>query len=111
MAQFVVEIPNELLPALVAEYLIVSSAGATMAASPEEYFAASVVETVRQRAEIYKVGPYFEGAVEPKFLIDGMPNPAYQGADAIVLPEPEPEPDPEIEEDPLDNDTTTGEDE
>jgi hypothetical protein len=33
-----------------------------------------------------------------------MPNPAYQGADAIVLPEPEPEP--EIEEDPLDNDTS-----
>jgi hypothetical protein len=60
------------------------------------------VEIVRQRAEIYKVGPYFEGAVEPKFLIDGMPNPAYQGADAIALP---PEPEPEIEEDPLDNDT------
>jgi hypothetical protein len=30
-----------------------------------------------------------------------MPNPAYQGADAIVLPEPEPE----IEEDLEDNDT------
>jgi len=99
MALFQLEIPDELLPALQAEYLLVGSS--TEAASPEEYFAASVVETVRQRAEIYKVGPYFEGAVEPKFLADGMPNPAYQGADAIVLPEPEPE----IEEDPLDNDT------
>jgi hypothetical protein len=33
-----------------------------------------------------------------------MPNPAYQGADAIVLP-----PEPEIEEDPLDNDTSGSE--
>jgi len=86
VAQFTVEIPEELLPALMAEFLIVSSGGGTAAASPDEYFAASVVEIVRQRAEIYKVGPYFEGAVEPKFLIDGIPNPAYQGVDAIVLP-------------------------
>jgi hypothetical protein len=56
-----------------------------------------VVEIVRQRAEIYKVGPYFSGVAEPRFLADGMPNPAYQGADAIVLP-PEPEPEPEVEE-------------
>jgi hypothetical protein len=102
MADFSLTIPDELLPALAAEFLIVSTGGGTEATSVEEYFAGSVVEIVRQRAEIYKVGPYFEGAVEPKFLIDGMPNPAYQGADAIVLPEPE------IEEDPLDNDTTTG---
>jgi hypothetical protein len=46
------------------------------------------VEIVRQRAEIYKVGPYFSGVAEPRFLADGMPNPAYAGADAIVLPEP-----------------------
>jgi len=89
MALFQLDIPDELLPALQAEFLIVSTTGGTAAASAEEYFAASVVETVRQRAEIYKVGPYFEGAVEPRFLADGMPNPAYQGADAIVLPEPE----------------------
>jgi hypothetical protein len=89
MADFSLTIPDELLPALQAEFLIVSTAGATEAASAEEYFAGSVLETVRQRAEIYKVGPYFEGAVEPKFLADGMPNPAYSGDDAIVLPEPE----------------------
>ena len=104
MAQFTLELPDELLPALVAEFSLVKDF--TEAETPEAYFAASVVETVRQRAELYKVGPYFEGAVEPKFRIDGMPNPAYQGADAIVLPEPEPE----IEEDPLDNDTN-GDDE
>jgi hypothetical protein len=105
MAQFTLELPDELLPALVAEFSLVKDF--TEAETPEEYFAASVVETVRQRAELYKVGPYFEGAVEPKFLADGMPNPAYQGADAIVLPS-EPEPEPEIEEDPLDNDTSGG---
>jgi hypothetical protein len=97
MAEFSLTIPDELLPALQAEFLIVSTTGATEATSAKEYFAASVLETVRQRAEIYKVGPYFEGAVEPRFLADGMPNPAYQGADAIVLPEP-----------PEDNDTNGG---
>jgi hypothetical protein len=86
MADFSLTIPDELLPALTAEFLIVSTGGGTEATSVEEYFAGSVVEIVRQRAEIYKVGPYFEGAVEPKFLIDGIPNPAYQGVDAIVLP-------------------------
>lgn len=99
MADFSLTIPDELLPALQAEFLIVSSAGGTQAATAEEYFAGSVLETVRQRAEIYKVGPYFVGAVEPKFLIDGTPNPAYTGADAIVLPpEPAPEPEPEVVE-------------
>jgi hypothetical protein len=32
-----------------------------------------VVETVRQRAELYKVGPYFTGAVNPQFRQDGKP--------------------------------------
>lgn len=90
MSQFSVEIPDDLLPALAAEFAIVSSAGSTDATTAEEYFAASVVETVRQRAEIYKVGPYFVGAVEPKFLADGSPNPAYTGTDALPIPQ-EPE--------------------
>ena len=87
--EFTISIPEELLPALQAEFLIVSSAGSTTAATVEEYFSASVVETVRQRAEIYKVGPYFEGVIEPRFLADGTPNPAYTGADAVVIPEVE----------------------
>jgi len=86
MTQFTVEIPDELLPALAAEFLIVASAEATNATSPEEYFVTSIVETVRQRAAIYKVGPYFTGVSEPRFLANGAPNPAYQGADAIPLP-------------------------
>lgn len=73
MAQFTVDIPDELLPALAAEYSIVAAAGSTTAASAEEYFAASVVETVRQRAEIYKVGPYYVGPTAPQFNADGTP--------------------------------------
>ena len=71
MAQFTIDIPDELIPALVAEYSLVQ--GSTTAATPEEYFSASVVETVRQRAEIYKVGPYYVGPVDPQFQQDGKP--------------------------------------
>lgn len=73
MAQFSLTIPDELLPALVVEFSIVSAAGGTDATTPEEYFAASVVETVRQRAEIYKVGPYYIGPVPPAWNADGTP--------------------------------------
>ena len=71
MAQFTIDIPDELLPALVAEFSLVQ--GSTPATSPEDYFAASVVETVRQRAELYKVGPYYVGPVDPQFQADGTP--------------------------------------
>ena len=73
MAQFVLELPDELLPALAAEYHLVSSNGGTEATSAEEYFVASVVETVRQRAEIYKVGPYYVGPIPPQYNADGTP--------------------------------------
>jgi len=91
MTQFTLEIPDELLPALAAEFSLVQ--GSTTATSPEEYFTASVVETVRQRAELYKVGPYYAGPVNPQFNADGKPY-------GYVEPEPEPET-------PDDNDTTT----
>lgn len=71
MAQFTIDIPDELLPALAAEFSTVQ--GSTTATTPEEYFTASVVETVRQRAELYKVGPYFVGPVNPQFRADGKP--------------------------------------
>jgi hypothetical protein len=71
MAQFTIDIPDELLPALVAEFSLVQ--GNTTATTPEEYFTASVVETVRQRAELYKVGPYYAGPVDPQFQADGKP--------------------------------------
>ena len=85
MAQFSLTISDELLPALAAEFLIVSAAGGTQATTPEEYFQASIVETVRQRAEVYKVGPYYVGPVDPQFRADGKPF-------GYVDPEPEPEP-------------------
>jgi hypothetical protein len=62
MAQFTIEIPDQLLPALVVEFGLVQ--GITDATTPEEYFQASIVETVRQRAEAYKVGPYYVGSVD-----------------------------------------------
>lgn len=90
MAQFTVDIPDELLPALAAEFLLTQ--GGTTATTPEEYFQASIVETVRQRAELYKVGPYYVGPVDPQFRADGKPF-------GYVDPEPEPEPiiDPDAE--------------
>ena len=71
MAQFTLGLPDELLPALVAEFSLVKDF--TEAGTPEEYFAACVVKTVRQRTEIYKVGPYFEGLKGPQFNQDGTP--------------------------------------
>ena len=71
MAQFTIDIPDELLPALVVEFGLVQ--GSTTATTPDEYFSASVVETVRQRAEIYKVGPYFTGPIDPQYNADGTP--------------------------------------
>jgi hypothetical protein len=81
VAQFTIDIPDELLPALVVEFGLVQ--GSTAAATPEEYFSASVVETVRQRAEIYKVGPYFTGNTPPTWNADGTPY-------GVVAPELEP---------------------
>jgi hypothetical protein len=93
MAQFQIEIPDELLPALEAEFSLVQ--GSTTATTAEEYFAGSVVETVRQRAELYKVGPYYVGPVDPQFRQDGKP---------FGYVEPTLETDDEL--DPLVNDTT-----
>ena len=64
--KFAVDIPEELLPGLIAE-LSTLPAGT----SPEQYFAASAVELLRQRCEAYKVGPYYQGPVPPKFNADG----------------------------------------
>lgn len=88
MAQFTIDIPDELLPALVAEFSLVQ--GSTTATTPEEYFTASVVETVRQRAELYKVGPYYAGPVDPQFQADGKP---YGWVEPPVVDNDIPEPD------------------
>jgi hypothetical protein len=106
MAQFTIDIPDELLPALAAEFLLTQ--GSTPATTPEEYFQASIVETVRQRAEIYKVGPYYAGPVDPQFRADGKPygyvDPIEPeelpiDLDAPVVEEPEPEGEPIIDPD------------
>ena len=92
MAQFTIEIPDQLLPALVVEFGLVQ--GSTDATTPEEYFQASIVETVRQRAEAYKVGPYYTGPTPPQFNADGTP---------YVAPAEE-----NITEDGIDNQDTNG---
>lgn len=89
---FTISIPDELLPALEAEFSLVQ--GSTAATTAEEYFIGSVVETVRQRAELYKVGPYYVGPVDPQFRQDGKP---------FGYVEPTLETDTELA--PLDNDT------
>ena len=71
MAQFTVDIPDELLPALLVEFSLVKDS--TTATTVEEHFAASVVETVRQRAQIHKVGPYYTGPILPQYNPDGTP--------------------------------------
>ena len=68
MALFTVDLPNELLPGLVAELSTMPDAP-----TPEEYFQASAVELLRQRAEAYKVGPYYVGPIPPQFNADGTP--------------------------------------
>lgn len=90
---FTISIPDELLPALEAEFSLVQ--GSTAATTAEEYFIGSVVETVRQRAELYKVGPYYVGPVDPQFRQDGKP---------FGYVEPTLETDTELA--PLDNDAT-----
>jgi hypothetical protein len=85
MAQFTIDIPDELLPALVAEFSLVK--GSVAALTPEEYFAGSVVETVRQRAEIYKVGPYYTGPIPPQFNADGTPYVAPTQDNDTTVPE------------------------
>lgn len=71
MAQFTINIPDNLLPALQAEFTIVSAGAGTTATTPEEYFELSAIELVRQRAESYKVGPYYSGPINPQFNQDG----------------------------------------
>ena len=87
MAQFTIDIPDELLPALAVEFGLVQ--GSVPATTPEEYFAASIVETVRQRAEIYKVGPYYFGPIDPQFNADGtaygtVPEPPLEVEEGLV---------------------------
>ena len=83
MAQFTIDIPDELLPALVVEFGLVQ--GSTTATTPEEYFQGSIVETVRQRAEIYKVGPYFTGPIDPQYNADGTPFGVAPTVDPAIL--------------------------
>lgn len=79
MALFTVDLPNELLPGLVAELSTMPDAP-----TPEEYFQSSAIELLRQRCEVYKVGPYYTGPTPPQFNADGTP---YVAEEVEVWPE------------------------
>lgn len=68
MAQFTLDVPDELLPGLVAEISTLQDK-----VTPEEYFQASAVELLRQRCQVYKVGPYYTGPTPPQFNQNGTP--------------------------------------
>lgn len=68
MAQFTIEINEELLPGVVAELSTLSHPYTL-----EEYVSFSANELLRQRCEVYKVGPYYQGFIAPKFNADGSP--------------------------------------
>ena len=80
MAQFTLDVPDELLPGLVAEISTLQDK-----VTPEEYFQASAVELLRQRCAVYKVGPYYVGATPPQFNQDGTPYVAPAG-DVVTEP-------------------------
>lgn len=84
MAQFTINVPDIYLPALIAEFGVVHAANAHPATTPEEYFEASIVEIVRQRAEMYKVGPYYVGPINPQFNADGTPYSPPAGDDTLA---------------------------
>ena len=79
MAQFTLDVPDELLPGLVAEISTLQDK-----VTPEEYFQASAVELLRQRCAVYKVGPYYVGPTPPQFNQDGTPYVAPTQADEVV---------------------------
>ena len=82
MAQFTLDVPDELLPGLVAEISTLQDK-----VTPEEYFQASAVELLRQRCAVYKVGPYYVGPTPPQFNQDGTPYVAPVDNDTSVAEE------------------------
>lgn len=73
MASFTLTIPDELLPAVVAEFnwMKLKASDQFPFTTPEEYLQASVVEVLRQRCRDYKVGQFYVGVTPPLFNPDG----------------------------------------
>ena len=97
MAQFTLDVPDELLSGLVAEISTLQDK-----VTPEEYFQASAVELLRQRCAVYKVGPYYVGPTPPQFNQDGTPYTPPQADEIAPAGDVVTEPDPQV------NDTTGG---
>jgi hypothetical protein len=85
MATFEITIDDTLAPGIIATAILEGK-------EPEEVVSEYATGMATKVCQDLKVGPYYTGPIPPQFNADGTP---------YVAPEPE------IEEDPLDNDTTT----
>jgi hypothetical protein len=66
MAIFQVDIPDELVPGIVA-------ASFADEKEPEEVVAAYALAVATKACQDFKVGPYFTGPIPPQFNADGTP--------------------------------------
>jgi hypothetical protein len=82
MAQFLIEVPDELAPGVIAT-------AALQGKQPEEVVQEYAIALATQTCQDLKVGPYYVGPIPPQFNADGTP---------YVAPEPAPEPEPEVVE-------------
>lgn len=82
---FVVSIPDDLVPGVVATAALESI-------TPEQVVQASAIALATKTCQDLKVGPYYVGPVTPQFNADGTPFTAPSAADLIepVIDEPAP---------------------
>jgi hypothetical protein len=84
MAQFTIDVPDELAPGVIAT-------AALQGKDPEEVVQEYAIALATQTCQDLKVGPYYTGPIPPQFNADGTP---------YVAPEPEIEEDLEDGEEP-----------
>jgi len=84
MAQFLIDVPDELAPGVIAT-------AALQGKEPEEVVQEYAIALATQTCQDLKVGPYYTGPIPPQFNADGTP---------YVAPEPEIEEDLEDGEEP-----------
>jgi len=73
MAQFTIDVPDELIPGVIATAALQSK-------DPGEVVREYAIALATQTCQDLKVGPYYTGPIPPRFNADGTP---------YVAPEPE----------------------
>ena len=66
MAQFLIEVPDELAPGVIAT-------AALQGKDPEEVVQEYAIALATQTCQDLKVGPYYTGPIPPQFNADGTP--------------------------------------